>query len=256
MTMLRLLIFVVAELLVSASSEPICAVCGDGYQVGNPSAVCTFPGYQDTPVRCDDIEFVGLQGLIPMRQCSFLRLLIFATCDCQPTTKETTPDYGKNFHGQGYSSRRRDQYSPTRASAPSNSVPDTPATAVPTPSADANSSNDNRGFPVWVISLPITLVGTVVIFIILCRIVHDNLQEDNLTEMIATPETLPAALPTHSIHPDPPGESTIGLELDDDAKRRRLLVLEALFPNEDKVSIAYRVTGVVCVCLPWIEEYV
>ena len=265
--MLRQLIYVVGGLLVSVTSEQICAVCGDGYQVGNPSAVGAYPGNQDTPVRCDDIEFAGLRGLIPISQCAFLPSLIFATCDCQPTTKETTSEDGNAVYGQGYSSQRRVQYYHAPAVAPSSSVygGSPVATAVapsnsvyggspvattfqidgtPVTAINANASNDNQGFgfPIWlllVVFLPLMLFIALVICNYMCRLAD----EEDRRLIIARQHGLASA-------------STIGRELDDDDKRRRPLVLEALFPNEGKVSTEPLVAGEEPDCSSRTKEYI
>ena len=84
--------FVVVALLVSVTSAQGCSVCGDGNQVGSPSAITTFrrfPDQTDTHCTCSDLEFAGLEGLIPSEECSVLPILIFETCDCQKDTTST-----------------------------------------------------------------------------------------------------------------------------------------------------------------------
>jgi hypothetical protein len=125
--MLQELIFVVGGFLVSVTSAQLCSVCGDGYQVGNLSAIGSFPGLPDTLVTCDDIELAGRQGLIPVDQCLALPLLIFETCDCQVNTTDNTRERANAFYGAGYSSLRRAQSSAIPVAAPS-----FPGSAAPT----------------------------------------------------------------------------------------------------------------------------
>ena len=78
--MLRVAIrsFFVVALLVSVTSSERCFVCGDGYEVGNPSVVHTgCPGLSGTSCTCIDLEIAGLQGLISTDHCSIIRSLIF-----------------------------------------------------------------------------------------------------------------------------------------------------------------------------------
>jgi hypothetical protein len=126
--MIRELIFLVGTILVvSVTSEQICSVCGDGYQVGNPSAlVSSFPGHPDKPATstCQEIEVAGLEGLISVSQCRSLPLLIFDTCHCQTKTAEKTQEYANALNRPGYSSLRRVQ-----ATSPANAASD-PAVAT------------------------------------------------------------------------------------------------------------------------------
>ena len=104
--------FVVVALLVSVTSAQGCSVCGDGNQVGSPSAITTFrrfPDQTDTQCTCSDLEFAGLEGLISNKECSALPILIFETCDCQKngTSILSTNAYIHSLRGSGYSSLRR-----------------------------------------------------------------------------------------------------------------------------------------------------
>ncbi len=104
---------VVVALLVSVTSAQGCSVCGDGYQVGSPSAITTFrrfPEQSDTQFTCSDLEFAGLEGLLPNEECSVLPILIFETCNCKEDAASTS------LHGPGYSSLRRVQQSSYAAS--------------------------------------------------------------------------------------------------------------------------------------------
>jgi len=62
----------------SMMTQPICSVCGDGNEVGNPDAVLSFPG---VPLQC--IGVPGLLGVIPPPQCAVLPQLISTVCECQ-----------------------------------------------------------------------------------------------------------------------------------------------------------------------------
>ena len=110
MSQVHLRRFLVGTLLISVTSAQGCSVCGDGYQVGNPSAITSvsFPESTDTQLSCSDLEFAGLEGLIPSEDCSVLPSLIFETCDCQENTKGIqSHEYTNSLRGSGYSSQRR-----------------------------------------------------------------------------------------------------------------------------------------------------
>ena len=64
------------------SGEQSCSVCGDGFHVGNPSAVFSFPGYAS--MGCNLLERSGSEGMIPTDECKLLSSLISDTCSCQP----------------------------------------------------------------------------------------------------------------------------------------------------------------------------
>ncbi|KAI2498271.1 RING-like zinc finger [Fragilaria crotonensis] len=83
--------FLAGSLLVSVASARGCSVCGDGYHVGSPSAIpkVRFPEQVGNQYTCSDLEFAGLEGLIPSEECSALSSLIFETCDCQENTEST-----------------------------------------------------------------------------------------------------------------------------------------------------------------------
>ena len=250
---LQQLVFVIGGLIVGVTSEQICSVCGDGYQVGNPSAISSVPLYPDIPATCDDIELAGLQGMIPISQCSSLPFLIFETCNCQAmhTTAEKTHEYTK---GSGYSSQRRVQslYSPSNsdpeilevAPAATPMYPgfggfpddvtisfDDDTVTVIFPNAHGNSSDD-----VFVddddFFVPLVVIAMSLCF--LWAMCHMAIEHRNRHYSVLTTT---GASSTVSI-------SKIDCESDEDAKRRRPLVLEILFPKEAKVSTAHLLRGV------------
>jgi hypothetical protein len=66
-----------------------CLICGDGNVVGNPSAgIFSFPGQPD--VSCGVMQNAGLNGQIPLVECSFLPPLI-GVCQCAPGDFDLTP---------------------------------------------------------------------------------------------------------------------------------------------------------------------
>lgn len=60
--------------------EKGCSVCGNGYCVSNPDEIFSFPGQPDA--SCSTLEEAGLQGLIPLTECSFLPDIVQASCGC------------------------------------------------------------------------------------------------------------------------------------------------------------------------------
>jgi hypothetical protein len=288
--MLRELTSAVGGLLVSVNSVQLCFVCGDGYQVGNPSAIGSFPEFPDTLVTCEDIELAGLQGLIPTKQCLALPISIFETCNCQANTTESTQEHANAFRESGSSSLRRAQSWSAESRRPiaapflSGSAPPVATSAV-TPSYSVYSTNpvaaspyfpdmpvagpfyprggsrtsapayvikeDAPGFPWAAVLVPLAVCCMFFIFIrTYIPVPADSRQ------ILATPRRLPTTNPTHPVPPRTrPMHSvlpqtrlaqsigTIGRESDEDANRRRVLVLEVLFPNEGEVSTAYLYMG-------------
>jgi hypothetical protein len=76
--------FLTLAFVVRACSGQRCFVCGDGFRVGRPDAIVSFQGQPD--VLCNHLEFIGIQGLIPIDQCFSLPPLISETCNCQTDT--------------------------------------------------------------------------------------------------------------------------------------------------------------------------
>ncbi|KAI2488620.1 hypothetical protein MHU86_25674 [Fragilaria crotonensis] len=103
--------FFVGLILVSVTTARGCSVCGVGYIVGSPSAITSirFPEQSDTQYTCSDLEFAGLEGLIPSEDCSVFPSLIFETCDCQEDSKSVQSKHedSDSQHGSGHSSQRQ-----------------------------------------------------------------------------------------------------------------------------------------------------
>lgn len=103
--------FFVGLILVSVTTARGCSVCGVGYIVGSPSAITSirFPEQSDTQYTCSDLEFAGLEGLIPSEDCSVFPTLIFETCDCQEDRKSVQSKHedSDSQHGSGHSSQRQ-----------------------------------------------------------------------------------------------------------------------------------------------------
>ena len=272
--MIRELIFLVGTILVSVTSEQICSVCGDGYQVGNPSAISSFPGHPDTPTSCKEIEVAGLQELIPISQCRSLPSLIFEACNCQAKTTEKTREKVNALNGPGYSSLRRVQaaspavassdlpvatptspvfsssvvaasivVSPVSPVAPANAVYGGSPVAAPSVYQYSESPHnfyaDKQRMDLSIIILALTIVGICFAFAV-CSIIATR-----SGSRIATPQALPTfviSVPASSVVMNGRPAISIGTNgrgLDEDAKRRRTLVLGVLFPNEGKVCTTY-----------------
>eukprot|EP00548_Thalassiothrix_antarctica_P016951 CAMPEP_0194193772 /NCGR_PEP_ID=MMETSP0154-20130528/75221_1 /TAXON_ID=1049557 /ORGANISM="Thalassiothrix antarctica, Strain L6-D1" /LENGTH=832 /DNA_ID=CAMNT_0038918139 /DNA_START=103 /DNA_END=2598 /DNA_ORIENTATION=- len=88
--------------------NPPCNVCGNGRPVGRPNAIVVFPGIE--PMRCGELQEVGLAGSITESQCRDIPDFIRDVCECDPP--RPTPNPTRN---------------PTRAPIPVR-------TPVPTPS--------------------------------------------------------------------------------------------------------------------------
>ena len=299
--MIKKLIFLVGTILVSVTSEQICSVCGDGYQVGNPSALSSFPGHPDKPATCKEIEVAGLQGFIPISQCLSLPSLIFETCHCQAKTMEKTRKNVNAVNGPGHSSLRRVQWAPGPAYASTDppvavspiAYPYAPAIAYPyapanvgysgspvaapslyqyggtpvggyqyssppyytqytgpyqytespylSPSAQAYADAEKRQSQVVIIIIIVTVV-TIGAFAVGATMLNQNREPGNGLQIIATSQALPTIVPASSVvmnvHPAR-STGTNGLGLDEVAKRRRILVLDVLFPSECKVCTTY-----------------
>jgi len=67
---------------VDSQAEPPeggCLICGNGKVVGKPEGIFVFPG--QASIACGTLENAGLNGLIPLEQCSFLSSLL-RSCEC------------------------------------------------------------------------------------------------------------------------------------------------------------------------------
>jgi len=58
-----------------------CSICGKNKCVGNAEATFAFPG--QPKVSCGFFQKAGLDGAIPIGQCSFMRGVIHDICDCK-----------------------------------------------------------------------------------------------------------------------------------------------------------------------------
>ena len=67
--------------------QPICNICREGKEVGNPDATAPVPGGQ---IPCDILQNMGIVGLIPSAQCDVLTLLIGTVCECESINPTTT----------------------------------------------------------------------------------------------------------------------------------------------------------------------
>jgi hypothetical protein len=254
--------FVVVALLVSVTSAQGCCVCGDGNQVGSPSAITTFrrfPEQTDTQCTCSDLEFAGLEGLISNKECSALPILIFETCDCQKngTSILSTNAYIHSLRGSGYSSPRRAQQSWFAPSALGTSppvsapffTPTTPGLSAPflyfsplslptsdpisytyrptyyrTPAA-APTQDPNTQLLIAVVTV-VAALG--LLGVIRCSIALTNASPRNERQILATPTNLPV-IPVST-----------PMQLKEQTLARRPLVLAVLFPDEGKVSSVMR----------------
>jgi len=65
--------------LVIFSVNSQCSICGDGKQVGNPTAEVTLPG--NPPLPCSQLQQIGESGQIPVAQCEQFPLFL-GPCEC------------------------------------------------------------------------------------------------------------------------------------------------------------------------------
>lgn len=67
-----------------------CSICGKGKRVTNVETEFSFPG-QPT-VQCVALESAGLEGIIPLEQCSYLPNLVADDCGCEECEIISVPD--------------------------------------------------------------------------------------------------------------------------------------------------------------------
>ncbi|KAI2491042.1 Reverse transcriptase (RNA-dependent DNA polymerase) [Fragilaria crotonensis] len=212
--MLRLLvrIYFVGTLLVSVTSAQDCSVCGNGYQVGSPSAITSvrFSEQTHTQYTCSDLEFAGLEGLIPSKECSDLHIMIFSdlrtqTLHASPAAG-TSPSVATSSFLVGPVSAPPVAYPISYGYLPTSNIP-----PVAAPPAEPVA-------PAFVVSV---FLGSF-LFLFLCCLFLKALELENCPSIVPRPRNL-SMMPVST-----------SILLNDEALVRRPLVLAVLFPTEGK----------------------
>mmetsp|Transcript_14753 Transcript_14753/g.16900 ORF Transcript_14753/g.16900 Transcript_14753/m.16900 type:complete len:134 (+) Transcript_14753:120-521(+) len=81
MTLKVFILLFVAKIAYSQFEEGGCSVCGEGKKVGNGLGIFAYPEQPEVP--CSLLESAGVNGLIPLEQCSQLPPLV-TVCECVP----------------------------------------------------------------------------------------------------------------------------------------------------------------------------
>jgi len=77
MRSIKFILILASLAVVSVNSQ--CSVCGEGKQVGNPTAEVTLPG--SPPLPCSQLQQIGESGQIPVAQCGQL-IFFLGPCEC------------------------------------------------------------------------------------------------------------------------------------------------------------------------------